>query len=303
MADQPPPSNDKEIRNPPKIGEKDQSGAEIKNIYSSTRQFVIYEASDQIRCLLPDDFDVAKGLRQRITELGGLRASIEDLRSDPSLSQTEKTRAARETAWALAQALEDEIKPPLQEPKDILTHVDARLRSLIKSHYRKRYCLANLLAFGVIEIILIAVAIFAGTGNDGVPRRYAIYGCFGGLGALLSVITGIRSIDIDIDLKRWEHIFAGATRILIGVVGAVVIGLALDSRFINPMFGDSGGSAASSPEAGSLDARLALKLILSFIAGFSESLVPNLLHRGEQTVQGSGKPDAADAPIVRGIKP
>src|SRR5215217_1354494 len=173
-----------EIRNPPKVGELDQSGAQIKNIYSSTREFVIYEAADQIRCLLPDDFQIAKRLRQRIADLGGLRASIEDWRCDPSLSANEKMRSAREMAWALAQALEDENIPRSDEPKDILTRIDARLRSLVKSHYRKKYCQANLAAFAAIEAILIIVAalvVWILPGNMGVFHRYALYGCFGGL--------------------------------------------------------------------------------------------------------------------------
>jgi hypothetical protein len=303
--DQSHDSYGKEIAKPSKVGERDQSGAEIKNIYSSTRQFVIYEAGDQIRCLLPDDFGVAKGLRQRIADLGGLRASIEDWRCDPSLSPNEKMRAARELAWALAQALEDENKPQSNEPKDILTRVDARLRSLVKSHYRKKYCVANLLAFGVIEVILIVVTVFAFlsgiSGNLGAIHRYALYGCFGGLGAFLSVITGLRSIDIDINLSRWEHVFSGATRIMIGVVGGLVIGLALDSRLIDPTFGNSPTSAGSSA---SVEPRLALSLILAFIAGFSESLVPNLLHRAEQAVGSSEKQNTApDAPIVKDMKP
>jgi hypothetical protein len=302
-------TDDQEIRVFPEVGQSDTSGAEIQSIYSSTRQFIIYEAADQIRFMLPDNYEVAKKLRQRIADLGGLRASIEDWRCDPSLSLNEKTRAAREIAWALAQAFEDEANPISQEPKEILSRVDARLRSLVKSHYRKKYCIANLVAFGSIEVILILIAIVSSwwnlSGDMSVIHRYAIYGAFGGLGAFLSVITGLKHIEIDINLNRWEHVFAGATRILIGVVGAIVIGLALDSRLIDPTFGSANGTsagAAAGAKAG-LDPRLALSFILSFVAGFSESLVPNLLRRGEQTVRGTESADIPDAPIVKNMKP
>jgi hypothetical protein len=172
------------------------------------------------------------------------------------------------------------------------------LRSLVKSHYRKKYVLANLAAFAGIEIILILLAIGFAHWWTTVPagpvlHRYAMYGACGALGAFLSVITGVRSIDVDIDLKKWEHIFAGATRILIGVVGALVIGLALDSKFIDPTLG---GQQPSSPGTGSLDRLLALYLMFAFIGGFSESLVPNLLRKGEQTAGGA-------EPIVKDMKP
>jgi hypothetical protein len=297
---------DKEIRNPPRHGDTDANGFKIETVFCSTRHFVVYEAGNQVRFVLPENYDVAKGLRRKIAAFGGLRASIEDLRADPSLSQNEKMRAAREIAWALTQAFEDETSPPSDEPKEILARVDARLRSLVKSHYRKKYVLANLAAFGAIEVILVFLAIgFAHWWN--VPEslsavhRYAIYGACGALGAFLSVITGIRSIDVDINLKNWEHIFAGATRILIGVVGALVIGLALDSKFIDPTLG--GGELVPETANGSLDRRLALYLLFAFIGGFSESLVPNLLRKGEQAAGGSEGQSAPNDPIVKAMKP
>jgi hypothetical protein len=298
---------DKVLKNPPRRGETDTNGLKIENIFSSTRHFVIYEADNQIRYILPDDYEVAKTLRQKIAELGGLRASIEDLRAEPSLSMSEKTRAGREIAWALAEAFEDESSPPSDKPKEILTRVDARLRSLVKSHYRKKYVFANLVAFTAIEIVLILMAIGFGhwwtVPESAVLHRYAMYGACGALGAFLSVITGIRSIDVDIDLKKWEHVFAGATRILIGVVGALVVGLALDSKFIDPTLGSATEETAKTI-GGSLERRLALYLMFAFIGGFSESLVPNLLRRGEQAAGTSeGQTTPSNEPIVRTMKP
>jgi hypothetical protein len=299
-----------EIVKPPHRGDEDASGSPIQSIFATTKQFVVYEADNQIRVLLPEDYATAKVLRQKVADLGGLRASIEDLRADPSLSASSmKTRAAREVAWALAQAFEDESSPPSEQPKEILTRVDGRLRSLVKSHYRKKYVLSNLVAFCAIEILLIIGAIVLShasiaTGNLAALHRYALYGSFGALGAFLSVIIGIRSIDVDLNLKGWEHVFAGATRILIGVIGALVIGLALDSSLIDPTFGASGAPAPQiSPNSGALERRLALNLILSFIAGFSERLVPNLLRRGEQAVSGSDKAPTTHDPIVKDMKP
>src|SRR5262245_33113857 len=49
-----------EITRPLQVGQKDASGAEITNIYATTRQFVIYEAGLQVRYLLPGDFATAK---------------------------------------------------------------------------------------------------------------------------------------------------------------------------------------------------------------------------------------------------
>jgi hypothetical protein len=300
-------TTDTEIRNPPKIGLKDLHGSQITTIFSCTRQFVIYEADNQVRFMLPEDYNTAKALRQRIADLGGLRASIEDLRNHPSLNSTnESMRSAREITWALAQAFEDESNPPSERPKEILTRVDARLRNLVKSHYRKKYVLANLIAFGAIEFLLLAMAIVFGhfitlPGNMAALHHYALYAAFGGLGAFLSVITGIRSLDVDITLKKWEHVFAGANRIMIGVIGAVVVSLALDSNFIDPTFGNS--TAEKGEGMSGLKRQVALSLIFAFIGGFSESIVPNLLRRGEQATGGSDRQNTPSDPIVKDMKP
>jgi hypothetical protein len=216
-------------------------------------------------------------------------------------------RAARELAWAFSEAFEDDSNPPSAEiPKEVLTRVDARLRSLVKSHYRKKYAFANLIAFGAIEVVLIVVAIIFAITLVNPPLaavpHYAVYGALGGLGAFLSVIIGIRSIDVNIDLKVWEHIFAGATRIFIGVIGGLVVGLALDSNLIDPTFGHAGVTA----EAASgihLETDRAMYFIFAFIAGFSESLVPDLLRRGEDAIGGDAQSGAPDQPIVQDMKP
>jgi hypothetical protein len=293
---------DAEITTPPQLGDKDANGYMIDTIYWSTKQFVIYQADGQIRYTLPNDYQVAKALRVRVADLGGLRASIEDLRGEPCLSQNEKARAARETAWALALGFEDDAETPSSQPKDILTKVDARLRSLLKSHYRKRYAISNFVAFVAIEAVLFLITLLTSyfPGSGPVLPRYSTYCMFGALGAFLSVITSIRSIDINLDLKAWEHIFAGATRILIGVIGALVIGLALDSSFLDPMFGSKADPATDASTQ--LDKRLAMYLIFSFIAGFSESLVPNILRRGEQSA-GDDKSSTPDDAIVKEMKP
>lgn len=273
----------------------------------------------------------------------------------------------------------------------MLTRVDARLRSLVKSSYRRRYAISNLAAFGVITASLIALALIFGMiwepqGVLAVLPRYAVYCAFGALGAFLSVLTRIRLIEFDLDLNTWEHAFSGATRILIGVIGAIVVGLALDSNFMDPTFGGNDvletgtpqvvavvdppagvrvvqppaaeepapqppaadGDApdpARAPEADAVPSPapavqanpvlvageaalppgmninlimatagerettpsrvgniLAMYLIFAFLAGFSESLVPSILAKGEPNSGGRSRL-GTDDPIVEDMNP
>ncbi|MDR3464057.1 MAG: hypothetical protein P4L76_17260 [Beijerinckiaceae bacterium] len=296
------------------IGAVDPNGAVVRCIYAKTDRYVIYLADDRVHFFFPGTYEDAKALRKRIVGLGGLRASIEDLRAEPSLRKLDRARSARELAWALDEAFEDDSQPPSDQPQQTLTRVDDRLRSLVKSYYRKSYVFANLGAFALIEGLLGACDWFPPRFiPDWLPALvaplplYAHFGMLGALGAFLSVIAGIRSIEFDVDLERWEHFFAGATRILIGVIGAWVVGLALDSALIDPTFGhhaDAAGQAgAAQSQAGAVfgfAARDAMYFILTFIGGFSETLVPNLLRRGEDAAGGGAKSDISpDAPIVK----
>jgi hypothetical protein len=117
-------------------------------------------------------------------------------------------------------------------------------------------------------------------------------------------MIGIRSIDVNLDLKAWEHVYSGATRIFIGVIGAWVVGLALDSNLVDPTFGSMEDTMPTDPSGGSseLPPTTAMYLIFAF-AGFSESLVPNLLRRGEQAAGGDERSEAADEPIVQKMQP
>ena len=89
----------------------------------------------------------------------------------------------------------------------------------------------------------------------------------GALDAFLSVSLGIQRIKIERGLTRREQIYTGAVRTIIGVIGALVIGLAIESKFITSSF----GSPVSPP----------VFYLLALLAGFSESFVPNTLRRAE----------------------
>jgi hypothetical protein len=268
----------KEITQVWKLEDVDPSGRTIQRIYRATKQFVIYEAGGTTNYMLPDDYETAKALRTRVADLGGLIAKIEMLKSLSEVPKSDKHGAGNMLAWALATGFEG---GPLDQAKAALTDVEARLRTLAKSELRKKYVNATLVAVAVIEAILVGIG-YASWHHHG-PwdplHRYAAYCAAGGLGALLSAISGARSLDMNLDVAPWEHFLAGASRILIGVIGGLVIGLALDSHFIDPTLGHTPAAIA---HPGMIDRTVAMYLLFSFISGFSETLVPNLLARGEQ---------------------
>lgn len=263
----------------PVIGDKDNRGATITEIYWATRKFYIYQAGGHVRYGLPDDYPTAAMLRQRIFRLTDSRSNVERLRSIDGISSDERERGAVELAAALAQAFETDLKADPAEvagPLESIRRTEERLTSLAKSVCRKRYVVGAIQAFAVVVVLLFLAVwllpeITLGTLSTAELAKYAAYSLFGALGSFLSVLIGLRAIDFDVNLDRWEHLVAGLTRIGIGVFAGIVIGLAINSSFLNPDF-----TAAGTP------AEIVI-YFLAFVAGFSESLVPNLLKRGEES--------------------
>ncbi|MGH9896309.1 MAG: hypothetical protein ACREA0_30815, partial [bacterium] len=214
-------------------GGRDGSGRSITEIYWSTKKFILYEADGQVRYIQPNDYETARALREKSFRLEALRANIERLRAHPTIPEAESRRAGRELAWALAQAFEtndDADEAAKDAPAEALRRTETRLRSLVKSHLRKRYIYANIVAFIGITVFLLALALWLADFSKvesltpwNIIGLYASYCIFGALGSFLSVAMGIRSLDMDIDLRGWEHVFAGAIRIFIGVIGAIIV--------------------------------------------------------------------------------
>jgi hypothetical protein len=136
---------------------------------------------------------------------------------------------------------------------------------------------AGALIFIVIVLLVLVSSLHYFKHFDWFPldaaalSTYSKLSIFGAIGAFLSVSLGIQQIRIDVDLDAWQHFYAGCTRVIIGVIGALAIGLALDSRFLSPGF----GSELNAPV-------YYFYYFLAFVAGFSETLVPNALRRANR---------------------
>lgn len=282
-----------EINSVWKVGDLDPSGAKIERIYRSTKRFVIYEAAGSTSFILPDDYDTARALRLKVADLIGAIGRIEVLKDIKQISDAERLGAGRVIASALSNSFEDGAK--IEDAKALLTDCENRLRTLAKSKLRRFYIYATL---GMILAALVALGwvacrtwYYAGTFDA--FHRYAVYCAAGALGAFLSVLLGARSLDMSLDVTTFEHFFAGASRIFVGIVAGLIMGLALDSHFVDPKFGHD---VAGGRTSGTIAVTIAMYLLLCLISGFSETLVPNLLKRGGQTAGGEQKSDAGGAP-------
>ena len=88
----------------------------------------------------------------------------------------------------------------------------------------------------------------------------------GAIGGFLSVAIGIWSLRIDLDANSWLNALAGASRIVIAALAAVVAYFAVESNIVL-------GELAKQPYG---------VYMAAVIAGFSETFIPSLLRREVQ---------------------
>ncbi len=97
------------------------------------------------------------------------------------------------------------------------------------------------------------------------------FGAFlGAPGALLSVITRSTNINVEAAAGPRIHYLEGGARVIVGVIGAFIAALAVKANFALGVINDT-------------KAGLPLLMLLCVIAGYSERLVPELIHRVEDS--------------------
>jgi hypothetical protein len=131
-----------------------------------------------------------------------------------------------------------------------------------------------------IFFLLLAYIILLNYMQEKLIREFLSGVIIGAAGAYLSLIMNSRKIIVNPSSGKVIHFFESITRIIIGMISSFFVSLLVYSGILNP---------------GLKDDILTNMLILSFIAGFSERMVPNLIHHFEfghinGNGNGNGKP-------------
>ena len=95
----------------------------------------------------------------------------------------------------------------------------------------------------------------------------AYMAAFGGLGGVFSVATKLPRIQVDRDSGVWFNLVSGASRALIAIIGGIFAYLAMKTGLLLTILADSSDVIGL--------------LLGGFLAGFSETIVPNTLRRAE----------------------
>lgn len=252
------------------IGGKDKSGREVYAVYAKGDEFAIYSIGKEgtIRQIAiyigtkdPDDEKLINNFQSVKGELDKLK-SISEKASDNSFS-------AR-----VAHALSVAILGDPQKAKNILDEIQ---KDIIESYKEKVVGkLIYITGTFLVAAIIGAFALYLYICQPAliVESRSAFYEitllcAFSTFGGLISVSRGLTKIDVEKGLGHLPYFLHGIERNVFSVIGGAFIYVLIKS---NLLFGF----------VVSLDNQFHGLMVFGFLAGFSETLIPNALKNLEE---------------------
>lgn len=244
-----------------RVGETDARGVRVRAIYAIKRGvYAIYRADDQMMVHFADDPARADEQRCRIAALAGIRAKLTMLISPMDDRQYYDGQIAHGFQLALDGSPEQ---------------AEAVMTAAVANAQKERACAGRLqylfygMATGVFFLALFSMGYlflpFATLSSD---IWLAVIG--GTFGAIFSIAISIRSRTIALDLYREANITDGVLRILVGIIGAAALVLLLSTGVV-PELKVNGGVISGD------GAVWQTVVVVGFVAGFLERLLPNLL--------------------------
>lgn len=238
-----------------KVGLKDRQGREIRRIYVSSPEYVVYRTEDGIRVYVNDDH-IAPSDRhstRRFDDIGIELGRIYSL-------QPERLREVEAINRNIARAITQCLQGHLDAAKNLLSDAEARLIRLRRLQGRFQYLSG---AFGLFFCASLAYLIAFYRGTPAEVLEVFCVAMFGGIGGFLSVASGVWTLDVDLDASSQLNAAAGASRIAIAIMGAIVAWLAIKADFLLGPFKQSSNAI----------------YLAAVVAGFSEAFVPNIIRR------------------------
>jgi hypothetical protein len=264
------------------VGGLDKRGREVLDILWKTHDYVIFQHAGGISPHFSDDDQLYREQAQRYLQLGPDLSRINALLPPPdkmdkivqsgwAFFQTPDAFLYRETARAIANALTGNHKRAI----DILAFVEARLIARRRAQGQFQYllaCMGTLAAIVFIALLLELMLWRSASSASPWPDLVRVATC-GAAGGFLSVAIGVRKLDIDPDAQLWVYAYYGLIRLTIAIISAMVLySLIKAGLVLQPMF------------AGETDRGMFALYAFATAAGFSETLIPNILRSAEDRV-------------------
>ena len=252
------------------VGRTDSRGLKITQIYAmQTGDYAIYKAGE-VMVQVADDTVRAQALKKSILPLSSARAEINMLLGGLPCREI----GDRQLAYALQLALDSDLEGARATAASLKATLVAQRAARGRFQYLKwSYGAAGLL----IGLLFVASRFYpVPTASD----NFLLAAKAGLVGAAFSIALAIRGRTVALDTDLLDNVTDGTLRLVIGVVSAGVLLLMLGSGIIPSLkIGDA------EFKAGALTWQMVL--LVGFVGGFLERLVPDLLDKRNGQPNGS----------------
>jgi hypothetical protein len=232
-------------------------GKRIEVLIENGKEFIVYlDPEMNIQYAVASSFQVLSSsygkVLNKVAELEGLAD-----RSFMNRKQIKEYRCM--IGAAIARMYEDESPSVIFE---MLDKAEYFLKSRVTETARIWYLSSASVMIIILLCIYLTVLIITGF-NTSYLFQFTSSVMIGAAGAYLSLIMNSGKIIVNPSSGKILHFFESITRLIIGMIGSFFVSLMVYSGIVNP---------------GIREHKFINMLIFSFIAGFSERMVPNLIH-------------------------
>lgn len=236
-----------------RLGAKDSRGRVIQAIFAHFDSYVIYQAENRLEIegdLGP--FDNSQVVQDRVESATALC---------PDESRA-RTACFKSIAAALAACMAGDEKTATTLLDKLVARMSQRAVEIGRLFY-----LAGTVATALLIGLVVLIVYFSQLPARSLPTLLTYMAFFGGLGGTMSVAANLRHIQVNKDSGIAFNVVAGASRGIIAVLAGLFAYLAIKSELMLGVLAESNG--------------LVGLLCGGFVAGFSETLVPNTLRRAD----------------------
>lgn len=251
-----------------KVGEKDSNGYTITKIFGRGDEYVIYEIDTKdlvdslkvwINTLVEEDkipIDNFSLVRPKFSEVKGLLYKVVDKTTTKTVISHIIINGIRGNTEAANKSFDDLIEQINLEYKEQFNN---RIRLLLSG-----------LAFTTLIIVIAVFTYYFKSFKNYEQIHNLIYVVAGGcVGGFFSLSIGLNKIVCEKDVNKWLYILYGIERIIIALLASVIVYFAIQADLVFSIC-----KKMTNPVIG--------YIIFAIVAGFSETLVPNLLTRLEK---------------------